>query len=199
VDGAIKSMRAGNMSVSYGIFGHVIVNGRVQMGGTAKPNADGSIDVNFHVACPDWIKARKAVVYLNGVQVGEQELTMEPRTPLSTNLTFKISAPKHDGYLVCVAYGDGVKDPAWKTMADFTLAVTNPIFIDADGDGKYSSPRDTALAFLKKIEPLSLDSIAKGIEKLDTAIAIQILSAVKLRIASADVPAIDAMIEKLVK
>jgi hypothetical protein len=199
VDATIRSMRAGNMSVSYGIFGQAIVNGRVQMGGTAKPNDDGSIDVKFHVACPDWIKARKAIVYLNGVQAAEQELTMAPRTPLSTNLTFKIPAPAHDAYVVCVAYGDGLKDPAWKTMADFTLAVTNPIFIDADRDGKYSSPHDTALEILKKIELLSVDSIEKAIDKLDAAIAIQVLSEAKLRIASADVPAIDGMMEKLVQ
>ena len=196
VDAAIKSMRAGNMSVSYGIFGQAVVNERVQMGGMAKPNEDGSISVKFHVACPDWIKARKAVVYLNGVQAGEQELTMAPRTALSTNLTFNIPAPTHDAYVVCVAYGDGVKDPAWKTMADFTLAVTNPIFIDVDRDGKYRSPHETAMELLKKIEPLEVDSLEKAVEKLDAATAIQILSEARLRIAAADLPAMEAMIEK---
>ena len=194
---AIKSMRAGNMSVSYGIFGVATVNGRVPMGGIAKPNDDGTIDVKFHVACPDWIKARKAVVYLNGIHAAEQELTMAPLTPLKTNLTFKITAPRHDAYIVCVAYGDGVKNPSWKTMADFTLAVTNPIFIDTDGDGKYTNPHATALALLDKIQPLTMPSLEKSIKTLEPSTAIQLLSEAKLRINASDLPACESLIEKL--
>ncbi|HEY6228044.1 MAG TPA: CehA/McbA family metallohydrolase [Verrucomicrobiae bacterium] len=198
INDAIKSMRAGNMSVSYGIFGTATVNGRVPMGGIAKPNDDGTIDVKFHVACPDWIKAGRAVVYLNGIQVAEQQLTMAAHTALKTNLTFKITAPSHDAYIVCVAYGDGIKDPSWKTMADFTLAVTNPIFIDADRDGKYASPHETALALQEKIQPVTISSVEKSIESLEPSTAIQLLSEAKLRINANDVTACESLIEKLV-
>jgi hypothetical protein len=197
VEAAIKSMRAGNMSVSYGIFGQATVNGSVEMGQIAKPNGDGMIDVKFHVACPSWGKAKKAVAYLNGVQVGEQELNMKPRYPLSTNVTFKIPAPRHDAYLVCVAYGDGIKDPSWKTMADFTLAVTNPIFIDADRDGKYSSPRDSALTILREIEPLSVSGIEKSLGKVDSTIGIQILSEARLRLPAENLAALDELLKNL--
>ena len=197
INAAIKSMRAGNMSVSYGIFGLATVNGRVPMGGIANPNDDGTIDVKFHVTCPDWIKARKAVVYLNGIQVAEEELNMAPRTALKTNLTFKITAPRHDAYIVCVAYGDGVKDPSWKTMADFTLAVTNPIFIDADRDGKYTNPHETALALLDKIQSPTISAVEKSIENLEPSTAIQLLSEAKLRINASDVSTCESLIEKL--
>lgn len=196
VNAAIQTMRAGNMSVSYGIFGEAKVNGRVPMGGVAKPTSDGIIDVQFHVACPDWIKARKVVLYVNGVPAEEHELTMTPRAALSTNVNFKVSIPRHDAYVVCVAYGDGVKDPAWKTMADFTLAVTNPIFIDADGDSKYTNPRETALNLLSKVQTLTTSSLEKSLENLDPAIAVQLLSEAKLRVAAGDLDKVHALLHE---
>lgn len=170
----VKAMKAGNMSVSYGIFGGATVDGRV-MGQIARP-IQGALNVSFHVGCPDWIKATNAVVYLNGLKVAEQELSMAPRTALRTNVTFQIPAPKHDAYLICVAYGDGVKDPSWKTVADYTLAVTNPIFIDADADGKYSSPRETAVTLLKTIEPLDTQGLEKAVAQVDPTIGVQMMS-----------------------
>jgi hypothetical protein len=81
-------------------------------------------------------------------------------------------------------------------MADFTLAVTNPIFIDADRDGKYTNPHDTAVGLLEKIQPLTLAAVEKSLEKLHPAIAVQVLSESKLRLPANDVPAVDALIEK---
>jgi hypothetical protein len=198
VAAAIKSMKTGNMSVSYGIFATATVNGR-PMGQIARP-IQGALNVNFHVACPDWIKATNAVIYLNGLQVAEQQLTMAPRTPLITNLTFNIPAPKHDAYIVCVAYGEGVKDPSWKTVADYTLAVTNPIFIDADADGKYSSPHETALALLNKIDPAApsfIEKLEKALTDLDPAIGVQLLSASKPKLSASDLDSWNHLLEKL--
>jgi hypothetical protein len=124
---------------------------------------------------------------------------MEPRTALSTNVIFKIPAPAHDAYLVCVAYGDGVKDASWKTMADFTLAVTNPIFIDADRDGKYMSSRETALALLGKIQPLTLASVEKSLEVVDSAVGTQLLSEAKLRLPAEELGGFERFVEKLAK
>ncbi|HUS34736.1 MAG TPA: CehA/McbA family metallohydrolase, partial [Verrucomicrobiae bacterium] len=197
VDAAIKSMRAGNISVSYGIFGHATVNG-AHMGQMTKPTG-GALKVNFHVACPTWIKAKKAVVYLNGVQVAEQEITMPPDRRFATNMIFEIPAPRHDAHLVCVAFGDGVKDPSWKTMADFTLAVTNPVFVDGDNDGKYSSPRDTALAILDKTSSLIIAAIEKALASVDSAIGAQLLSESKLRIPAADLGRFDEFLTSLAK
>jgi hypothetical protein len=184
--------------VSYGIFATATVNGR-PMGQIARP-IQGALNVNFHVACPDWIKATNAVIYLNGLQVAEQQLIMAPRTPLITNLTFNIPAPKHDAYIVCVAYGEGVKDPSWKTVADYTLAVTNPIFIDADADGKYSSPHETALALLNKIDPAApsfIEKLEKALTDLDPAIGVQLLSASKPKLSASDLDSWNHLLEKL--
>lgn len=194
VDAAIKAMQAGNMSVSYGIFGRVTVNGAT-MGQTTKPK-DDLLKITFHVACPDWIKAQKAVVFLNGIKVAQQDLTMVARTSLSTNVIFEIAAPAHDAHLVCAAFGEGVKDASWKTLSDYTLAATNPIFVDADQDGKYSSPRESALALLKKTK-LTAEGIRAALVKLDPAIAVQILSEAKLLLPASELAGWNRLLEDL--
>src|SRR5205085_3274820 len=140
---------------------------------------EGLLNDAVHVACPDCIKAHKAVIYLNGIKASAQDLTMLPRTSPSTNVIFQLPAPAHDAHLVCVAFGEGVKDPSWKTLQGYTLAITNPIFIDGDNDGKYSSPRETALALLTKGQPLTLQAIAACLKNVDAAVGVQILSEAK--------------------
>jgi hypothetical protein len=196
VDGVIKQMQAGNMSISYGIFGRAKVNNQFVMGQTAKPEG-GAINVEFHVATASWVNAKRAVVYLNGINVGETNLTKRELGMLRTNVNFKITAPKHDGFLVCVAYGDGLKDPAWPTYANYTMAITNPIFIDADGDGKYQSPRETAATLFGKISPLTAAAVEKAIEGADPAIGVQLLSEAKMRLPAAQMADWKKLVDKL--
>jgi hypothetical protein len=82
-------------------------------------------------------------------------------------------------------------------MVDYTRAVTNPIFIDADGDGKYSSPRDSALAELKKIDPLTADKLGMALAKVDATVGMQMISEARLRVTGADLAAIDALLDRL--
>lgn len=181
VDAIIQEMRAGNMSVSYGIFAYAKVNGAAKMGQTATPTT-GMVEVLFHVASPEWISPTQAVVYLNGLKVAETNLAKVTSLPFRADLNFKIPAPKNDAYLVCAAYGKAIDDPAWPTYAKYTLAVTNPIFIDADKNGKYSSPRESALAAMQKMQPLTTAKIERALNEVDAAIGVQLLSEAKLRL-----------------
>jgi len=192
---AIRAMKSGDMSVSYGIFGEAKI-GNARMGQITKP-ANGEIAVTFRVACPDWVKAKKAALYVNGSKVAEQDLTMSPGMPLSTNVLFKVPAPAHDAYVVCAAYGDGVKDPSWKTAADYTLAITNPIFVDCDGDGKYSSPHETALTLLERIKPLSVEGLRKVIETVDSGIGVQLLWEAKSQLPNGELDSWKHLVDKL--
>jgi hypothetical protein len=181
VDSIIKEMRAGNMSVSYGIFAYAQVNGAVKMGQIASPT-NGVVDVLFHVASPDWISPTQAVVYLNGIKVAETNLVKVTGLPFNADLQFKIPAPKQDAHLICVAFGEAIDDPAWPTYAKYTLAVANPIFIDVDKDGKYQSPRDTALAAMQTMQPLTIAKIERALNEFDAAIGVQLLAEAKLRL-----------------
>jgi hypothetical protein len=195
VKDAIKKMQAGNMSISYGIFATATANG-AHMGQITSPSTK-SIDVNFHVACANWITATQAVVYLNGLKVSERNISLNRGFVLATNLNFRIAVPTEDAFIVCVAYGEGVKDPSWPTYANYTFAVTNPIFIDADKDGKYRSPRETAVALLAKMKPFSLAKVQRAIETVDAAIAVQILTETKLRLPAGQIKDWNNLVEKL--
>ena len=196
VDAVIKQMQAGNMSISYGIFGRAKVNDKFVMGQLAKPEKK-EINVDFHVASASWAHPKRAVVYLNGVKVAEENLNQRPRAPFAETVHFKIPAPKHDGFLICVAYGDGLKDPAWPTYANYTMAITNPVFIDADQDGKYQSPRETAVAMVAKISPLNIGALEKTIGEVDAAIGVQMLSEAKLKLPADQLADWQKLVEKL--
>jgi hypothetical protein len=90
-----------------------------------------------------------------------------------------------------------VKDASWKTSADYTLAITNPIFVDCDGDGKYNSPRATALALIEKIKPLSIASIEKTLESVDPATGVQLIAEAKTRLPASELEAWKQLVAKL--
>ena len=146
VDEACRAFLRGDVSVSQGIFADVTVNGR-RMGEVA--NASKGVKVKLRVDWPSWVTPRKALVYLNGEQVAER--------PAARRIELSLSAPKHDAHLVCVVLGDPVNLPGWTTMNEYTLAATNPVFLDVDRNG-YRSPRETARRKLKgrSVDPDSL-------------------------------------------
>jgi hypothetical protein len=74
-----------------------------------------------------------------------------------------------------VVLGDGVSHPSWPTSEKFTLAATNPVFLDADGDGKYTSPRELALEKLRRAG-ISTDHQWEAVAEADDVIAVQMLS-----------------------
>lgn len=173
VDELCRNFLAGDKSVSYGIFADVTVNRRYHMGQLVRPER-GKVDVRLRVAAPDWVQPRRAIVFLNGVPVAEKKLKPAPGKPFAQRLTFSIAAPRHDAHLVCAVFGDGVTAPYWKTLGNYTAAVTNPLYLDGDGDGRYQSPRDTARKLLAATDG-TLSTAWAAIEKADDALAGQML------------------------
>jgi hypothetical protein len=93
-------------------------------------------------------------------------------TDVTLEIPVQLAAP-HDAWLVCVVLGDGVGGPWFPLPNDYTLAATNPVFLDVDGDGAYSDPRTTARAML------DVDLVAgrelDGPRNCDAGIALQYL------------------------
>ncbi len=173
VDELCRNFLAGDTSVSYGIFAEVTVNGRHHPGELVRP-ADGKVQVRLRVAAADWVKPRRALVFLNGLPVAEQQLAPKPGEAFDQRLEFSIPAPKHDAHLVCAVFGDGITEPFWKTLARFTAAVTNPLYLDSDGDGKYQSPRETARQRLATCDG-TLPAVWDKLAQADDALAGQML------------------------
>jgi len=146
---ATSSFREGRSSVSLGIFASVQVDGHHRMGDTVRVRG-GRIRVNLRAAAPAWVRPHTATVYLNGEAVASAAVPAREGKPTDSTLTFDFAVPPIDAWLVCVVEGDGVDGLWWTPRQDFTLAVTNPIWLEADGRGSWSDPRATARMLLER-------------------------------------------------
>lgn len=141
---------AGRASVSLGIFADVKVNG-TGVPGDLLPVDNGPFNLELRVAAPSWVRPRRALVFLNSEQVAEQEVPVDEGKPTDVTLRFALKTDGIDAHLVCVVLGDPVTAHGWKTLNDYTLAATNPVFLDVGSDGTYSSPRASAERTLQSL------------------------------------------------
>jgi hypothetical protein len=95
------------------------------------------------------------------------------RLPTDTVLRFDLPAARHDAWVVFVVLGDDPATPAWPSLNPYTLAATNPVFVDRDGGG-YASPRDAARAFLAR-PGIGDEQIRSRLEELDLGHAVHLL------------------------
>ena len=158
VDAACRSLREGRALVSFGLLANVLVNDRFGVGDLALRGQRGVTAV-VTVLGPMWVQADKIELFANGVKVGEQRL-LPVRSTTKARVTFKLPRLKHDYHLVAIASGPGVTAPFWetprpyqpssKTFTPRVLGATNPVWVDADGDGKFTTARAYAEQLVKR-------------------------------------------------
>ena len=149
------------------------------------------VELNLRVASPHWVNPREAHVFVNGVEVARKAIQSGfPSLPTEQSLHFKLPAQKVDGWLVCVIIGDGVNHPAWRTEQNYTFAATNPVYLDADGDGRFDSPRKTALKLLDKAGPAREAQWTMALSQPD-GIAVQMITEMRFRTPEGEWPAFD--------
>ncbi len=96
------------------------------------------------------------------------------------------SYPQHDFWIVAVATGPGVREPFWaiprpyqptsKVWRPQVIGVTNPIWVDADGDGRFTSPRSYAVGLVERFGSDDWGALLAGLEDFDRAVAAQVAS-----------------------
>jgi hypothetical protein len=183
VDQAADNIANGRSSISMGIFMDVRFEGRSMMGETYVPRtalldaATGSLPegIELNIASPSWVTPTTLTVYANGTPVLEAPFEANAVVPLSGQLAW----PSHDFWMVAVVTGEGVGGKWWPQVNDYTLAATNPVFFDVDGDGSYSHPRALAARLVDMLgtEPATL---ARLFEQVDSAVATQVLRLARL-------------------
>ncbi|MGB0952800.1 MAG: CehA/McbA family metallohydrolase [Planctomycetota bacterium] len=179
IDALCEAFTDGNSSMGIGLFGHASVHGKGS-GEFAQP-VEGEVEVQFHVASASWVAAEKAVVYQNGVSVAEMLLTHDaPDAPHRNDLVLRYPAPAHDAWIVCVATGPRPSGPWWYSLFDDVALVTNPIWLDVDGDGHFSSPAETAESALEDLPTDVLGKpqfgfLASTLGHCDQAVAVQVM------------------------
>jgi hypothetical protein len=176
VDEACDNIKSGRSSIGLGIFADVSFAGGAVMGDLARPT-DGRLRGTLVVRAPSWVRPRRALVYVNGVAAQETGwVAIEPDRPFERTVEIDVEWPHaHDAWVVCVVVGDAVEGPYWPNLNDYTLAATNPVWFDVDGDGRHTSPRAVAQELLDR-GGADVESVQRSLEQCDQAVAVQLLA-----------------------
>jgi hypothetical protein len=109
--------------------------------GDLAPAAGGHARVEVTVQAPPWISVSSVRVFLNGVE--DQKV----QVPLTNDVVrfkshFDLTS-RQDGWVVVRVDGDKPLAPVVGDLKHFDvrpLALSNPIFLDVDGNGRYDAP-----------------------------------------------------------
>jgi hypothetical protein len=157
VGAAVNSLLAGRVMVSYGLAAELTVSGKYQSGDLAALSGD-ELEVALRVLGPHWVEASRARLYLNGQLLREEPIAPSAGQELPLGVkwraTWKIPRPRHDAHLVLIALGPGIEEPYWPTAKPYqpaspdwrprVLGAGGAVWLDGDGDGRLSTPRDYA-------------------------------------------------------
>jgi uncharacterized protein YbbC (DUF1343 family) len=143
---AMSAVRRGQVTVSYGLLTEVDVEGKGP-GELVSPR--DALDVRIRVKGPSWTRAQRIALYVNGVNVREEEISNGTGAGVKWQATWRLSRPTRDVHLVAVANGPGVAAPYWPSakpyqptsiaFTSYVLGVSGAVFVDADGSGKFES------------------------------------------------------------
>ena len=104
------------------------------------PAKGGKAHAEVIVQAAPWVAVSRVTLYLNGEEV--KRWTVAPDTkPERFHETFDLTTNR-DGYVVVRVDGDQSLAPVVgdrKTFTAYPFALTNPVFLDVDGDGKYKT------------------------------------------------------------
>lgn len=194
VASACDSLLKGRALVSLGLLATIKVDGRYGPGDLATGNK-GEIDVEVRVSGPSWTKVDRVELYANGERIRDEWVEgVGAVGGEKARLRWKIDRPKNDLHLEVVASGPGVRELYWPLPRPYqpntpswnprVIAVTNPVWVDADGDGVYTSPRALAAKVIS-LHQKDVDAIVAELGHYDEAVATQAASL--LRGAGTDV------------
>jgi len=159
IDQACQSLRLGRAVVSLGLLARIRVADRFSEGDLAG-GLGATFRVTVSVVGPSWVRADRVDLFANGVKVRERRIGHEAGAIEKANLSWELPRPAYDVAFVAIASGPGVTAPYWaipkpyqptsKRWQPRVLALTNPIRVDGDGDGRYSSPHEYALRVIER-------------------------------------------------
>lgn len=132
----IRALRSGCATVSAGPF-LTIRSGAVQMGGTLTAER-ATFEIQVRLQAASWIPTDQLELYVNGVL--ERTIALQGTAPVRFDDAIRLTC-KSDCYVVAIARSERRLPPvvtSWRRRKPRPIALTNPIYVDADGDGRYS-------------------------------------------------------------
>ncbi len=151
---ACDKLLAGRALVSMGLLVDIAVADQFHVGDLATGLSE-TFDVRAQVLGPAWVSATNVTLYANGIPIRSSTLVGNEGMPgLKATITWQITRPKNDVHLVAIATGPGVVEPYWAIPRPYqpssrrwvgrVIGSTNPVWVDADGDGEFTAARGFA-------------------------------------------------------
>ena len=136
-----QAIRDGNLFTTTGPFLRMTANGQ-PLGSTVSLEIP-QIDVQLDAQVASWIDLDSIAIIQNGEEVANIGFEGRRDGPLHVRPRALINAPR-DCWIIAIATGDEPMKPyVMHDKRDVTpLAITNPIYIDANGDGKWTPPAE---------------------------------------------------------
>ena len=153
VDQCVDAFLAGRVVVSYGLFANLTVNNAPIEADLVSPGKDG-LELAVEVHGPNWTDVDSVELYVCG-QPRFAEVVAEDSSNAAGEKfrhTWRIPRDelKHDIWVSAVATGPGVTAPYWPMAKPYdadspvfeprAFSCTGAVYIDADADGKFTSP-----------------------------------------------------------
>ncbi len=144
----IAALRGGRATLGAGVFARLEVNGKgpgetvtlpAQRRRRGKPAAV-EVSVRVTVSAPGWVGLDQLTLYVHGVP-WRQPIPIPGRADgVRLDQTLRVPVD-HDGFVVAVVRGSTALGPVVELAGAPLppLAITNPVWIDADGDGRIAA------------------------------------------------------------
>ena len=110
--------------------------------GDVAPVRGGEAKVELEVRAAPWVSVSTVILYLDGQGAASLEGRQERRRRARYTRAIRVTVAR-DGWVVVRVDGDEPMAPVVGDRKRFDvrpLALTNPVFLDVDGNGKYDSP-----------------------------------------------------------
>jgi hypothetical protein len=150
VAAACESLLAGRALVSMGLLAQMTVEERFTVGDLAT-NLPGQMRVRVKVLGPSWVKADRVELFANGVRIREATINAARADAPGekADISWTVPRPTRDTHLVAIATGPAVSAPFWAMTRPYqptsphwegrAIGATNPVWLDADGDGRFTA------------------------------------------------------------
>jgi len=176
---ACDSFRKMRAYVSMGLLVKMKVDGKFGSGDVATGKED--LRVNVEVLGPSWVRADRLSLFANGQLI--RSVNISPSDKIEkAKVSWVLPRQNYDRHLVAMATGPGITEPFWESPRPYqqtstkhsprVQGATNPVFIDGDNDGRYTSPRLQAEKLLKQ-HMGNLNGLFGTLESKDQAVATQ--------------------------
>jgi len=183
---ACSNLIAGRALVSMGLLAEMTVGEMFGVGDLATKLPE-QVQVQVRVLGPSWVSATNVTLFANGTVLREQMLNPSQTSGVGVKavLNWTIPRPAHDVHLVALATGPEVAAPFWAIPKPYqpaspkwtgrVIAATNPIWLDGDGDGRFTAARGYARKLIEQ-HGINPQTLLSPLSRFDEATAAQAAS-----------------------